>query len=60
MTNASQQQLNLFVWADNRPSAQVIDIIPIVALRMWQRRQWPKPLDACEHPIALLPKRGAA
>jgi hypothetical protein len=56
----STKQMDLFVWADSRPSAVVIDIIPFVALRMWQRRRWPKPTAVCEAPIDLAPKRGAA
>jgi hypothetical protein len=27
-------QLDLFAWADNRPSAQIIDIVPIIVRTM--------------------------
>lgn len=59
MTNI-QDQGDLFEWADTRPSAEIIDLLPIVALRMWQRRQWPKPRTSCGTPIDLQSKRGAA
>ncbi|MCA0342870.1 MAG: hypothetical protein LCH99_24470 [Proteobacteria bacterium] len=29
-----RDQLDLFVWADNRPSAQIIDIVPIIVRNM--------------------------
>lgn len=29
-----KDQLDLFAWADNRPSAQIIDIVPIIVRNM--------------------------
>ena len=31
-------QLDLFAWADNRPSAQIIDAIPAIVRRIWRER----------------------
>lgn len=57
---ATDEQRDLFEWADARPIAEIIDILPYVALRMWRRREWPKPQNPCETPINLPTKRGAA
>lgn len=56
----TQDQGDLFEWANARPSAEIIDLLPIVALRMWQRRQWPRPQSPCGTPIDLQSRRGAA
>lgn len=55
------QQLDLIEWAESRPTAEVIDIIDRIALRIWYRRFWPKPQQPCQAPINLPDrKRGAA
>lgn len=39
-----KDQLDLFTWADNRPSAQVIDLIPIIVRTMPDvDHQYPEP-----------------
>lgn len=53
------EQLDLIEWGEQRPTAQVIDIIDRIALRIWYRRFWPKPQDGCKEPINF-PKRDAA
>jgi hypothetical protein len=54
-------QPDLFAWADERPTAQIIDAVPAIAWRVWLRRQWPKPQQPCEKPIDIdHRKRGAA
>lgn len=53
------EQLDLLEWAENRPSADVIDIVDRIALRIWYRRFWPKPQHPCKEAINL-PRRGAA
>jgi hypothetical protein len=53
------EQLDLLEWGERRATAQVIDIIDRIALRVWYRRFWPKPQHPCKEPINLL-KRGAA
>lgn len=58
---ADQEQLDLFAWEERRPSAQVIDIVDRIALRIWYRRFWPKPQQHCSEPITLSNrKRGVA
>jgi hypothetical protein len=34
----NDKQLDLFAWADSRPSAEIIDWIPHLAKRMWAER----------------------
>ncbi len=34
-------QMDLFAWADARPSAKVLDAIPCIAKRMWRERLEP-------------------
>lgn len=34
----TDRQLDLFVWANSRPSADIIDWIPHLAKRMWAER----------------------
>jgi hypothetical protein len=31
-------QLDLFEWAENRPTAKILDAIPRIAKRMWAER----------------------
>lgn len=39
-----QDQLDLFVWADSRPSAEIIDLIPIIVRTMADfDPQYPEP-----------------
>jgi hypothetical protein len=51
---------DLFAWAEKRPTAQVIDAMPAIALRFLARRGWPKPQEPCQEPIDFQRKRGAA
>lgn len=55
------RQLDLLEWGECRPTAQIIDIVDRIALRVWYRRNWPKPMNPCLEPIRLpARKRGAA
>jgi hypothetical protein len=57
----SPEQLDLLVWGKTRPTAEVIDIVDRIALRIWYRRFWPRPQQYCVEPITLSNrKRGAA
>jgi hypothetical protein len=44
-------QLDLFVWADQRPSAKVISAIPGIARRIWRERAMQQP----NHPGNIVP-----
>ncbi|MGE8105170.1 hypothetical protein ACQKP1_15935 [Allorhizobium sp. NPDC080224] len=58
---AQPEQLDLLEWAETRPTAEVVDIVDQIALRIWYRRYWPKPQNPCQQPINLPErKRGAA
>lgn len=55
------EQLDLIEWGMNQPTAQVIDIVDRIALRVWYRRYWPRPQHPCLEPITLPERnRGAA
>lgn len=56
-----ESQPDLFEWAENRPSAEIINAVPLIARRIWFRRFWPKPQQPCIEPIYFNEqKRGAA
>ncbi|MBX4940976.1 hypothetical protein [Rhizobium binae] len=43
-----------------RKSADVIDIVDRLALRLWYRRFWPKPQTTCAVPITMPGRKGVA
>ncbi len=47
-------QLNLFEWANARPTAQVINWLPYLAKRMWAERH--KPNAQHQATVTTLPK----
>ncbi|OYD03937.1 hypothetical protein [Rhizobium sp. N4311] len=52
-------QLDLFAWADNRPSANIIDLVPIIVRNMPdQDPQYPEPAKVIRP--AFERRRGAA
>ncbi|MCF3638723.1 hypothetical protein LXM94_01895 [Rhizobium sp. TRM95111] len=54
-----KDQLDLFTWADNRPSAQVIDLVPIIVRNMPEvDPQYPEPAKLYRPEFER--KRGAA
>lgn len=56
-----ENQPDLFEWAENHPSAEIINAVPLIARRIWFRRFWPKPQQPCIEPIYFNDqKRGAA
>lgn len=40
---AHDVQMDLFAWAENRPSAKIISAIPGIAKRMWRERHMQQP-----------------
>ncbi|MGO4480412.1 MULTISPECIES: hypothetical protein [Rhizobium] len=54
-----QNQLDLFAWADSRPRAQIIDLVPIIVRNMPEHDpQYPEPAKVIRP--AFERKRGAA
>lgn len=51
-----ERQLDLFAWADARPTAKVLSIIPGLARRMWAERHKEQP----NNPPHILPWRRQA
>ena len=51
-----QAQLDLFVWAAQRPTAKVISAIPGIAKRMWRERYMVQP----NNPPHIVPLRRRA
>ncbi len=50
------RQLDLFAWADSRPTAKVLSAIPGIAKRMWRERHMQQP----NNPPRVLPLRRSA
>lgn len=55
-----KDQLNLFAWADSRPSAEVIDLVPIIVRNMPDHDpQYPEPAKVIK-PVQFQRERNVA
>jgi hypothetical protein len=50
------RQLDLFAWADQRPTAKIISAIPGIARRIWRERRMKQP----NNPPHIVPMRRRA
>lgn len=54
------EQLDLLEWGESRPTAEVIDAVPAIAVRVWMRRFWPRPQNLSPEPIRIEQRRKSA